>query len=1253
MPRCPTCHRRLAAGARCPGDGARAAAGIDLPPPGDPPPIDGFRVGELLGRGGFASVWGAVRDRDGLPVAIKAARVASPFVRDRFRREASALSLVGPPHVPALHLEGSSADGSPHLVMERFFGVTLATYLEQQGGPPGFARVRALADAILANLEAIHARGVSHHDLKPSNIFVTSAAPAETRLLDFGLTAAIGRSSDSSIQVVAGSSEYLAPERLEGQPSCGVAADLYAFGVILYELLTLRVPFVGDRGAIEGGHRALRPPRPGDFAAVPPDVEAICLSCLAKDPASRPPDAATLRRRLATAAQDPAPARGEREPRAAQVSTRLIAGKQPVVLLVTEGVSDLASLLKRRGGAVVRQLGKRQTCAFTGLQSDEPARNALEVAEQLSGEGGRVALHLAGLRVRGDADGAVPRVYGADVERPERWLPPEPWRGLLVSADLAPAIEVPVAPAPEAPGFFVPAPATPAAVDVEPPLIGRDPILAEAEESLRACVADRAPGLFTVIGGPGLGKSRLASALALAASRRFGGAAVVTFIANPGSGAGDLLAPLGAALDPDETGPGSVRAIGDRLLRAARANPIALIIDDAHHLDDEACDAIEYATLDAENRPLWIAVLANPRLLVRRRGWGARSFRHHHLELEPLPEAAAMALAADQLRPAEYPPAATLRRLARWSGGNPFTLVELARTLKREGVVRQRAATGSFYVATAELEKLPALPAGQWLASRRLEEMPAEVAALARLCSVLGAGFSTGEVAAVQDAADRAGAPTSAIDTRVGLSELERRGAIARAGDEQWSFRDEATADAIYKLLDPADARRLHLCAMELWRARAEPGDDDALSRFARHAAAGGHSADAARAFLELGNRARAAHHSVDADQHYTAALAHVGDDVAVEARALGGRGKVRYRMQRIEEAIADLASACELAAALGDRPRRVRWLLEQATALDWADRYLDSARLVAEACELSDQLDDPVLAARCVVALGRTRWREEKIGEAIELLDRGAALAAEADDYETRVIALLLLPLALVFSGRRDEAAERFVEVIELCEARGDNFHLCAAYGNRMFLWRNLPDLAVEDLRRANQLAREVGQAGAERVTTHNLAEILYWSGDDRESLALARRALALQRRLMAEPVADDSLLLARIHAARQEWRQVDELLGWIRTHVAPESLAPSDLLLIRTLELSRQAAENPGPGGEPSWETLIDEAREVLAAEEFLEVLYMRGRAAADRAAWSELESVLDQSTDRLGSCAVWRGRFDSLTARAADRI
>src|SRR5690606_976499 len=103
-----------------------------------------------------------------------------------------------------------------------------------------------------------------------------------------------------------------------------------------YELLTLRVPFVGDRGAIEGGHRALRPPRPGDFAAVPPDVEEIILSCLAKDPGSRPADASTLRRRLAAAARAPAAARSEREPRAAQVSARLIAGKQPVVLLVTE-----------------------------------------------------------------------------------------------------------------------------------------------------------------------------------------------------------------------------------------------------------------------------------------------------------------------------------------------------------------------------------------------------------------------------------------------------------------------------------------------------------------------------------------------------------------------------------------------------------------------------------------------------------------------------------------------------------------------------------------------------------------------------------------------------------------------------------------------------------------------------------------------------------------------------------------------------
>ncbi|MCC6551953.1 MAG: serine/threonine protein kinase, partial [Polyangiaceae bacterium] len=296
-------------GASCPDDGWTQPAAPRAGPGASarPPVAAGFEVGEPLGAGGFAVVWAAARRADGAPAVVKVGRGATPVIVERFQREAAAMERVGPPHTPELHARGLTEDGRPYLVMERLSGETLAAWIARQRVPPAPEVVAGVAGPLLSALEAAHARGVIHRDLKPENVFLAGDARRAV-LLDFGLArrtdAALAELTQSG--VVVGTPDYMAPEQLAGAREACEPADVYAIGVVLFEMLTLRLPFEGEPAEVEHGHLALRPPRPSEHAHVPPALEELVLSCLAKEPERRPAGAAALRRALEAAAALPA-----------------------------------------------------------------------------------------------------------------------------------------------------------------------------------------------------------------------------------------------------------------------------------------------------------------------------------------------------------------------------------------------------------------------------------------------------------------------------------------------------------------------------------------------------------------------------------------------------------------------------------------------------------------------------------------------------------------------------------------------------------------------------------------------------------------------------------------------------------------------------------------------------------------------------------------------------------------------------------
>jgi len=899
------CYRRLTGAVPCPVDRWPPPRRSELaPPPGTaplcPPEVPGFTAIAPLGAGGFAVVWSAVRADDGAAAAIKVGRAFTPDMVERFRREAATLGLVGPPHVPQLFAAGRLPEGAPYLVMERLAGRTLADALADRMAPMEPGRVEAIADSALAALEVAHARGVVHRDLKPENIFL--AEDGRVTLLDFGLVKRPGAGSSLTRPGAAvGTLEYMSPEQIRGDPEVSAQADVYALGAVLFELLTLRTPFVGEDTAIELGHLALRPPRPSAIAKIPAAVEAVVLACLAKDPAQRPRGAAGLRRALADAFAAPRGGRPDHttsttsaasadEPHARPLPDAplpndpgarvLTEGQVPVVIAVidSDDAAQALAAVRARGGVLARQRGRRLVVVFAGASTEDPAGTALALAQALTrGRPARAALHVTGVLLRRGPRGA-PLVLGAAVDRPEQWLPLEPWSGLWRSSafthaardvdPLAPTQEgtrVPPAPAsrrlalrsddtvsvfpPAPPALLVPA-AThdsgaaasasqgsgerrPAPLG-ELPLEGRDDALAALEASARLALERRTPALTTVLADHGLGKSRLAAEAAALARRLDEGALVVTLRGDaptstaPGALVRSLVEALGEAPLLAPTNPGPPRpplptrahALAHALLRRAAHGPVAVILDDAHRASDLLLDALERALTDGAGCPLWVVIAALPRFEPALRRTGQHT-AHTRLALAPLEEPAAMRLAAELLRPAERPPDAVLERLARWSAGVPACLVELARALKQAGLVRRRPGRISFHVAAEDLAALPVIPAWQWIAARKLGALPPELAACARVCAVLGAGLTRYELGWVLDELVRAGGAGTPIDAEYGIEALLAEGLLAPLAGERYAFREALLEQAITALLDPAERAALHRHALDYWRQQA------------------------------------------------------------------------------------------------------------------------------------------------------------------------------------------------------------------------------------------------------------------------------------------------------------------------------------------------------------------------------------------------------------------------------------------------
>jgi serine/threonine-protein kinase len=272
---------------------------------------DKYRVERVLGAGAMGMVVAATHLKLGVTVAIKLLRSelkATPRVVERFMREARAASrLRGDNAVRILDVDETD-DSRPFIVMEYLEGEDLFRVLKKKGGPLSFAEAVEYLLQACAGIAEAHRKGIVHRDLKPANLFLTRRADGSPliKLLDLGISKVLVEDEEAHQLTgptsVLGSPSYMSPEQLRNAAGVDARSDIWSLGVVLYQLLTGRLPFSATNSAALAAHIAADPPKPLDLEGPAKMAVPIILRCLEKQPDDRYGDVAELAEALAQCA---------------------------------------------------------------------------------------------------------------------------------------------------------------------------------------------------------------------------------------------------------------------------------------------------------------------------------------------------------------------------------------------------------------------------------------------------------------------------------------------------------------------------------------------------------------------------------------------------------------------------------------------------------------------------------------------------------------------------------------------------------------------------------------------------------------------------------------------------------------------------------------------------------------------------------------------------------------------------------------
>ncbi len=1203
-----------------------------------------YRILSRRGEGGMGVVFEAEHVRLDRRVAVKVLR--PEFLRDadavgRFCREARTAGRIRHDGIVEILDVNSEPGGAWYIVMELLQGEDLASLLAR-AGPLPVERAVAIARQVCGGLAVAHDNGIIHRDIKPANVFLADRGDGldHVKLLDFGISKlATGGTTVTGTGQVVGTPLYMSPEQACGDPSLDHRTDIFAVGTALYEMLTGHAPFEAPSAmAVLARLMTQDAERPSRLNPnIPPWLERVVLRCLARDPDGRFNSSRELAEVLAAGpdGKEPPAVRAARSihPEELRVVTVLFATFSPTATgdcpvppdeasrLIEAPLCRTDEIVRRHGGTVLRRFADGIMAVFgaPSARGDDAAcavRAALEMRDNCGCRCRADGRHDVALRA-GLATGRVVAgqmrageetgygVVGQAVTLARRLEGLGAEGSVLLCAETQVqvrgrfrirAIESTSAPPGEARlpayevldehphGLVVPPREV---LGARPPMVGRDVEIAQLKALLDRVTGDSSPQAVTVIGAPGIGKSRLAhelrchvealdhdvltlvgradenasgTPLSLWASairaksgvlagedqpssvrklREFG-RFMLGQESDPSAEAVDTLALL-LGLRSAEPGADALRGrvftvLVEFLRGITRRMPLLLVLEDVHWADRPSLELLELLLDRLADRSVFVLLLGRPEFLDVAPGLLASKDFHLRLDLRAISRRAGMALVKHVL--GGDVPEDVLGRVVARAEGTPLFIEEILHVLAEDGALSR---DGKSWRAVRKVDSVDIPLTVEAVLQARLDILPPVERDVLQKAAVVGESFWDGTLSVLG-----ADAPEASL-VRLCTREFLRLQPSSRfSGFREYAFRHALVRDVAYSMTPGSRRREMHAAVAE-WIESREGGsiEDNVLA--ARHFEVAGAGDRAARAFIRAGRRAAKDYNAFEEARRYLQAALDLADalgDEVLRRDAMGHIGQVYARNAQHIEAEQFLRRAIDLAVGSGDEKAEADFSLALGhTLAAGGDR--DAARaLLGRARAIVGSTGDPVAMAEFHKDEGLIEFMLKDWNAAVAATERAIAIGAAHDLHYLAAVCAHNIGDVLLREGKLDEAQGRLTESLRIAD--GHSFdkmqHL-----NRAFL-------ACIDVLRSR-----TDRGVAEMLRSIAYAEKKQWIWDqiqEKQLLAFAYRALG--RPLDAIAQLEDVLALSRASGNTVYTKECQEMIAELRS-AEPGPRAPS----------------------------------------------------------------------------------------------